>query len=122
VVPRIPEGFVAYVAYAPPDHGPDEPWIVQLLDARAHAVGRAVGIGTGMLVLVGLLLSWRAAALAVAVVGFLIALVFRLFVGRSGFYALYEDGTVGERLGRVQPDVTGRRRVAIRRRRTTSPD
>lgn len=114
---QIPEGFVGRYAYAPPGDASGEPWIVALVDRRYMLAGMIVQL-SGTLVLVGnvVLSAGRGSdALLVWLLCLVVGVALRTFGGRAGFYELAPDGTLGERISRTQPDVTGWRRVAVRR-------
>jgi hypothetical protein len=114
VTPQIPEGLVARYAYAPPGHARGEPWIVALLDRRYLMAGSVVSGCGSFLLLAAVALRWGSGAVALGLVCGVVGLGARMLGGRAGFYELAEDGTLGERIGRVQPDVTGRQRVPVR--------
>jgi hypothetical protein len=78
---------------------------------RRYAGGAAIAAGLAI-ILAGLLLhapSWLAlAGLAISVVGGVYSAG-----GRSGFYQLAEDGTLGEFLGRTRPDLDSMRGMKV---------
>jgi hypothetical protein len=109
----IPESLNAEYAYPPPPHDRSAPWLVYVSDRRFWPVSRFLGAMVVPL-LVGSALTqafWLVAIASLALGG---AIGLRMFGGRAGYYELRDDGTLGLRLGRVQPDSTGRRRLRMR--------
>lgn len=119
MTPRIPDGYLAHWAYAPPLGDDSTPWLAYLFERRYAQIGRAVSVLGGLVMLAGgALYRFRGGTLPnlVVLLGLFIAVAgpaVQLLGGRAGFHVLAEDGSVGQRLGRDRSDVQGRARIRV---------
>jgi hypothetical protein len=109
---KIPTDLVLHRVWVPQRASDARPWVAYLSDRRRRTIGAALFALSLIGVIVAVATSagfWLAfASLLIAWAG--VAYASR---GRTGFYNLREDGSLGDYLGRSPPDLTSM--VPIRR-------
>jgi hypothetical protein len=122
VIPEVPEGFVVRAVYAPPEHRRNESWIALVADRRYSRSGQFVTMTGAALVAAGIVVRVFAVDVPSALpdsafgVGALAGVAGWLLVnppGRSGYYDVRDDGTLGGKIDKEELDLNGWHRIPV---------
>lgn len=102
---KIPAGLVVHQVWAPFEESDGRRPIAYVSDRRRKIIGAALIGLAASLVLAALVVS---ASLWLAFIPLLVAWAAAAYAGggRTGFYEVRDDGTLGDYLGRSKPDLS----------------
>jgi protein-S-isoprenylcysteine O-methyltransferase Ste14 len=122
MIPEVPEGYVVLAVFAPPEHRRTESWIAQVADRRFSRGGQVVATAGAVLVAGSIIVprfvarissTLSGTALAVGILAGIAGWLLLNPPGRSGYFDVRDDGSLGGKLSGEELDLDGWRRIPL---------